>query len=58
MCSYYPNSTTTLQQRTMYAGRQLAYAPTPYIPRSALNATISLDEVHRAAFAVWPSGAR
>ncbi|KAF2006717.1 vacuolar protein sorting-associated protein-like protein Vps28 [Amniculicola lignicola CBS 123094] len=28
----------------MYANRQLAYAPTPYIPRSALSATINLDE--------------
>jgi ESCRT-I complex subunit VPS28 len=28
----------------MYNTRQLAYAPTPYIPRSALNATINLDE--------------
>lgn len=28
----------------MYSTRQLAYAPTPYIPRSALNATINLDE--------------
>ncbi|OCL12973.1 vacuolar protein sorting-associated protein 28 [Glonium stellatum] len=28
----------------MYAQRQLPYAPTPYIPRSALSATISLDE--------------
>ena len=28
----------------MYGTRQLAYAPTPYIPRSALNATINLDE--------------
>lgn len=29
----------------MYNNRQLAYAPTPYIPRSALSATINLDEV-------------
>lgn len=28
----------------MYGNRQLAYAPTPYIPRSALSATINLDE--------------
>ncbi|OAL47270.1 vacuolar protein sorting-associated protein-like protein Vps28 [Pyrenochaeta sp. DS3sAY3a] len=28
----------------MYGGRQLAYAPTPYIPRSALSATINVDE--------------
>ncbi|KAF2820731.1 VPS28-domain-containing protein [Ophiobolus disseminans] len=28
----------------MYNTRQLAYAPTPYIPRSALSATINLDE--------------
>ncbi|KAH8728299.1 vacuolar protein sorting-associated protein 28 [Phaeosphaeriaceae sp. PMI808] len=28
----------------MYNNRQLAYAPTPYIPRSALSATINLDE--------------
>ncbi|KAF2128186.1 vacuolar protein sorting-associated protein-like protein Vps28 [Dothidotthia symphoricarpi CBS 119687] len=28
----------------MYANRQLAYAPTPYIPRSALSTTINLDE--------------
>lgn len=28
----------------MYSTRQLAYAPTPYIPRAALNATINLDE--------------
>jgi ESCRT-I complex subunit VPS28 len=28
----------------MYANRQLAYAPTPYIPRSALSATINPDE--------------
>ncbi|RYN80444.1 hypothetical protein AA0117_g3092 [Alternaria alternata] len=27
-----------------YGGRQLAYAPTPYIPRSNLSATINLDE--------------
>ncbi|CAN9337486.1 unnamed protein product [Alternaria alternata] len=27
-----------------YSGRQLAYAPTPYIPRSNLSATINLDE--------------
>jgi hypothetical protein len=29
----------------MHTNRQLAYAPTPYIPRSALSATINLDEV-------------
>jgi ESCRT-I complex subunit VPS28 len=29
----------------MSYGRQLAYAPTPYIPRSNLSATINLDEV-------------
>jgi hypothetical protein len=29
----------------MYSNRQLAYAPTPYIPRSTLSATINLDEV-------------
>jgi ESCRT-I complex subunit VPS28 len=29
----------------MYGARQLAYAPTPYVPRSALSATINLDEV-------------
>jgi ESCRT-I complex subunit VPS28 len=29
----------------MYATRQQAYAPTPYIPRSTLSATINLDEV-------------
>ncbi|KAF2017785.1 vacuolar protein sorting-associated protein-like protein Vps28 [Aaosphaeria arxii CBS 175.79] len=28
----------------MYGNRQLAYAPTPYVPRSALSATINLDE--------------
>ncbi|KAL5403874.1 hypothetical protein PMIN03_009554 [Paraphaeosphaeria minitans] len=28
----------------MYGNRQLAYAPTPYIPRSTLSATINLDE--------------
>lgn len=28
----------------MYSTKQLAYAPTPYIPRSNLNATINLDE--------------
>ncbi|KAF2112189.1 VPS28 protein-domain-containing protein [Lophiotrema nucula] len=28
----------------MYAARQQAYAPTPYIPRSSLSATINLDE--------------
>ncbi|KAF2470956.1 vacuolar protein sorting-associated protein-like protein Vps28 [Lindgomyces ingoldianus] len=28
----------------MYANRQLAYAPTPYVPRPALSATINLDE--------------
>ncbi|CBX97646.1 hypothetical protein IAQ61_001141 [Plenodomus lingam] len=28
----------------MYPNRQLAYAPTPYMPRSALSATINLDE--------------
>lgn len=28
----------------MYTSRPLAYAPTPYIPRAALSATISLDE--------------
>jgi len=33
----------------MHNNRQLAYAPTPYIPRSALSATINLDEVHDAA---------
>ena len=30
----------------MYSNnRQLAYAPTPYVPRSTLSATINLDEV-------------
>jgi ESCRT-I complex subunit VPS28 len=29
----------------MYGSRQLAYAPTPYIPRPNLSATINLDEV-------------
>ena len=29
----------------MYNSRPLAYAPTPYIPRSNLSATINLDEV-------------
>ncbi|KAF2737136.1 VPS28-domain-containing protein [Polyplosphaeria fusca] len=28
----------------MYGNRQQAYAPTPYIPRSSLSATINLDE--------------
>ncbi|ORY15760.1 vacuolar protein sorting-associated protein 28 [Clohesyomyces aquaticus] len=28
----------------MYTNRQFAYAPTPYIPRAALSATINLDE--------------
>jgi len=28
----------------MYGNRQLAYAPTPHIPRSTLSATINLDE--------------
>lgn len=27
------------------SSRQLAYAPTPYVPRSSLSATINLDEV-------------
>ena len=27
------------------SNRQLAYAPTPYVPRSSLSATINLDEV-------------
>ena len=29
----------------MYGSRQLAYAPTPYVPRANLSATINLDEV-------------
>lgn len=29
----------------MYNSRQLAYAPTPYVPRSSLSATINQDEV-------------
>lgn len=29
----------------MHSNRQLAYAPTPYVPRSTLSATINLDEV-------------
>lgn len=33
----------------MYSNRQLAYAPTPYIPRSTLSATINLDEVCTAS---------
>ena len=33
------------QLPSMYGAQQLAYAPTPYVPRSALSATINLDEV-------------
>jgi ESCRT-I complex subunit VPS28 len=33
----------------MYSTRQQAYAPTPYIPRSTLSATINLDEVRPPA---------
>ena len=37
-------ATVSVLSSAMHSTRQLAYAPTPYIPRSALNATINLDE--------------
>jgi len=47
-----------LQTRDMYNARQLAYAPTPYIPRSALSATINVDEVRHDATQLVPGRTR